>query len=336
VNQSVVQNHHSATFLTVHTSQSESNGLVDVEAPELPPLADPDLFDAVFFQSFSSSESKFMPHYGDALLKAITFDVLSELLGKDNFKTISNITPLAISNAFYEEIVLHYGLEKLTVCNGSSSEKPSRGTTHRRGDLLEAYMAAIEKDISRAGQGYREVRDWLFKVLALRLRRLEVQDGTSVCSNGTERQSFTLLPSPSPGTSIADPGVGVAEFNSSILKSVPSLSTRNGNKAIRLSSQEVGTWWHQNRQTAAGMTMEGNPLKEDHLVLNRPLDHFRRYVFELMKEILRLSHTTGSWNVKSFWSTVSLHLSQMQSMLQDESEKILLFYYRVFHPWFFI
>ena len=180
--------------MTVRTFQSESNGPVDVEAPELPPLGDPDLFNAVFFQSFSSSESKFMPHYGDALLKAITFDVLSELLGKDNFKTITNITPLAISNAFYEEVVLHYGLEKLTVCNGSSFDKPSRGTTHRREDLLEAYMAAIEKDISREGQGYSEVRDWLFKVLALRLRRLGAQDGTSVCSNGTERQSFTLLP----------------------------------------------------------------------------------------------------------------------------------------------
>ena len=86
--------------------------------------------------------------------------------------------------------------------------------------------------------------------------------------------------------------------------------------------------------------MEGNqspltksPLKEDRLALNGPLDHFRRYIFELMKETLRLSHTTGSWNVKLFWSTVSHHLSQMQSMLQDESEKILLFYYRVFHPW---
>ena len=132
----------------------------------------------------------------------MTYDVLSEILGKDNFKAISNIIPLAISNAFYEQIVLHYGLEKLTPWDGSSTGKSSWGITHRRGDLLEAYMAAIEKDISRDGQGYREVRDWLFRVLALRLRRLAVEDGTALCSSGTEQQSLTILPAISAGMSI--------------------------------------------------------------------------------------------------------------------------------------
>ena len=64
-----------------------------------------------------------MSHYGDVLLKAMTYDILSELLGKDNFNSISNIFLLVISNAFYEQIVLHYDLEKLTPWDGSSTGK---------------------------------------------------------------------------------------------------------------------------------------------------------------------------------------------------------------------
>jgi len=44
----------------------------------------------------------------------MTFDVLSELLGSHNLHVIRNITQFAISNAFYEQIYLYYGLEKLS------------------------------------------------------------------------------------------------------------------------------------------------------------------------------------------------------------------------------
>src|ERR1700733_5446745 len=98
----------------------------------------------------------------------MTFDVLSELLGKQNLHVVINITPFAISNAFYEQIYLHYGLEKLSpFFTDGDSDKITRGRTHSRGDILEGYMAAIEKDISRNGQGYQEIRDWLLKVMAL-------------------------------------------------------------------------------------------------------------------------------------------------------------------------
>jgi hypothetical protein len=314
--------------LTVLPSQSKPNRFIDTEAPELPPLADPELFEAVFFENFSSS--KFMPHYGDALLKAITFDVLSEILGKDDFKTISNITPLAISNAFYEQIVLHYGLEKLTLCNKPAHAKPSWARTHWRGDLLEAYMAAIEKDFSREGQGYREVREWLFKVLALRLRT-GIQDETALRSNGTERQSFTLLCSPSSlvGTSITNFGAKVMDSNTSALK--PSTLTSTMDKAA--SSKAMDIWQHGDRQTALETITKGNhfSMKDSNLSLNIQLDHFRQFVFDLMKQILQDLQTAGSWDVKNFWNALSAHLSQLQSMLQDEGEKILLLYYRVSH-----
>jgi hypothetical protein len=197
---------------------------------------DPESFDAVFFQNFSSSESKFMPYYKNTLLKVMTYDILSELLGKDNFKTTSNIIPLAISNAFYEQIVLHYGLEKLTPWDDSSTEKSSKGITHQRGDLLKAYMTAIEKDISRDGRGYREIRDWLFRILDLRLRRLAVQDGTALCSSGTEQQSLTILPSISADI-ITHFGTELKDSNIFASKTDPLLNSTTHNKTMPSSSQ---------------------------------------------------------------------------------------------------
>jgi hypothetical protein len=335
VNQNAHLSHHSITFLTVRLFRSQSNRFVDIEAPELPPLADPELFEAVFFENFSSSEMKFMPHYGDALLKAITFDVLSELLGKENFKAISNITPLAISNAFYEQIVLHYGLEKLTPRIDLTPAKKSREITHMR-DLLEAYMAAIEKDFSRDGQGYKEVREWLFKVLALRLRRLGIQDGSILCSNGSERHSFTLLNSPSglAGMGVANIGTEAMESNSSAPKLRPLLTSTTGSKAS--SSRATDIWHYPDQKMARQITMKENyfpltnsPSKQGRSDLNIRLDRLRRFVFDLMKQILEHLHTTGPWDVKAFWNTLSNYLSDLQGKLQDESEKILLFYYRV-------
>jgi hypothetical protein len=272
-----------------------------------------------------------MPHYGDALLKAMTFDVLSGLLGYDNFKATSNVMPLAISNAFYEQIVLHYGLDKLTLWDtGSSAEKPSKGITHRRGDLLEAYMAAIEKDISRDGQGYREVRDWLFRVLALRLRRLVVQDGSAVCSTGAERQSITLLPSTFSSKNNTHSGTEMKGSDIFTSETGALLSLTNS-KPVTSSFQAATIWHASNRRNASQSTMEVNPfMMGSSSKTNRSvdLDHFRRFLFESMRHIVEQIHKTGSWNVKSFWSTLSSHLSQVQNMLEDERQMILLFYYR--------
>ena len=118
--------------------------MTDIYAPELPPLADPEDFQRVFLHEFQLTKSKFMPQYGDAILKAMTLDVLAELFGQENSQIISNIVPFAISNAFYEQIVLHYKLDIFYSSDGIDGN--SWNTTHRRGDLLEGYMAAIEKD----------------------------------------------------------------------------------------------------------------------------------------------------------------------------------------------
>lgn len=326
-------NHPSRTFLTVSPFHQDLTRQIDIQAPELPPLADPELFNAVFFQDFSDSKSKFMPHYGDALLKAMTFDVLSELFGKDNFKAVSNVMALAISNAFYEQIVLHYGLDKLFLCERSFDQNASKGLTHRRGDLLEAYMAATEKDISREGHGYREIREWLLRVLAVRLRRFAVQDGSTVCSSGTEQKSLTILPSISAGTSITHFATEMKGSNTFASETGP-VFTLTSSEAVTPSCCKATTVWNpRNCQNPSQSPIENNQFmtmeSPSNTSRSADLNHFRRFLFESMRHTFAQTYKPNSWNVKSFWSTLSCHLSQLQDMLDDEREMILLFYYRV-------
>src|SRR5208282_1318628 len=90
--------------------------------------------------------------------------------GNENDSTVMKIIPWAVSNAFYEQIILLYGLGNLR------SQLPlvdSRSLTQKRGDILEAYMAGISMDVSRdVGEGYGEIRDWFYKIMRLRLSKL--------------------------------------------------------------------------------------------------------------------------------------------------------------------
>ena len=128
------------------------NGCIDSENPELPPLSDPEQFDNVFLQSYSSGQPKFMRHYGDSVLRAMTFDIHTELIGKDNVITIVNTRSFTVSNAFYERLLLHYNLEKLCI-HLQNFLGDSKSLTRKRGDVLEAYIVAIEMDISRGEEG---------------------------------------------------------------------------------------------------------------------------------------------------------------------------------------
>jgi hypothetical protein len=144
--------------------------LLDVEVPPIPPLSDPKQFENVFLRSYSQGQPKIMRQYGDSILRTVTYDVLAELFGKENDSIVNKAIPWAVSNAFYEQIVLHYGLASL---RPQLPNEDSRGLTVKRGDLLEAYMAGIVMDVSReAGEGYREIRAWFYKLVRLRLRKV--------------------------------------------------------------------------------------------------------------------------------------------------------------------
>jgi hypothetical protein len=120
-------------------------------------------------RNYFQGQPKIMRCYGDSLLRTVTYDVLAELFGNENDSVVVRAIPWAVSNAFYEQIVLHYGLENL---KPQLSLVDSKGLTVKRGDVLEAYMAGIVMDVSReAGEGYQEIRTWFYKIIRLRLRK---------------------------------------------------------------------------------------------------------------------------------------------------------------------
>ena len=120
-------------------------------------------------KAFLRRQSKFMRKYGDSLLQTLTYNVLAELLGSSNIMAISSIIRFAGSNGFYKRLIQHYGLEKF--CRFHETNLIStKSVAVKRGDILESYFAAIEMDISRCGEGYREIREWLLLVVTLRPR----------------------------------------------------------------------------------------------------------------------------------------------------------------------
>src|SRR5438046_8535249 len=133
---------------------------IDFNTPELPPLSDPELFENIFLKRFSYSQPKFMQKYEESLLRSIIYNVLAELLGKNNIRTISFIIDFAVSNMFYERLIQHCDLQKLCRVHEIGSILSSKAIVVKRGDVLEAYIAAIEMDISRCcGESFREIRE---------------------------------------------------------------------------------------------------------------------------------------------------------------------------------
>ena len=108
----------------------------------------------------------------------MTYNVLAELFGTNNIMIISSIIPFAVSNMFYERLIQHYNLEKLCKIH-EVGLLSSKLIARKRGDVLEAYIAAIEMDISRCGYEYREIREWLLRVMTLRLKSVLSNDSSS-------------------------------------------------------------------------------------------------------------------------------------------------------------
>lgn len=144
--------------------------ILEGETPSLPPLSNPEEFENVFLRSYSRGRPKIMRHHGDSLLRTITLEVLSEIMGKENDSEIMNMIPWAVSNIFYEQIFLHYGFNRLRP--GLAVTRP-RSLAENRGDVVEAYMAGIAMDVAReGGEGYQEIRNWFIKIMTLRLDKV--------------------------------------------------------------------------------------------------------------------------------------------------------------------
>jgi hypothetical protein len=233
-----------------------------------------------------------MRRYGDCLLRAMTFRVLADLFGSEEISTITNIISFAVSNAFYEKLLLHYELDKLCLSHEGVCKSP-KSVAAKRGDILESYMAAIEMDVSRSGEGHGEVREWLSKVLTLRLKR--VLQTRSYSFTDTKVSASLIWPDCS--------GASRTRISPSLMDD---------------------TTESDNRQPP--------PPTTSHTAVRKiQLHRFRTHLFEKMRELLcqssQSSHTSRNVRVKAFWVAMKSHLDDLQSAsLQPEDTKILLCY----------
>ena len=204
-----------------------------------------------------------MRHYGDSLLRTVTFGVLLELFGDENDSIVTKIIPWAVSNAFYEQIILHYGLENL---RPHLPIADSKSLTQKRGDILEAYMAGILMDVSRGVDGYEEIRDWFYNIMRLRLKKL-----------GSSPSQVSAL-TPETGGIAVDP------------------------YSLRAKDPTV-------------------------------LSELRQSIFDNMKKIVGqvqwTSATPSAAQLLDFWSRVKTYLDGLRVVSSEESQMLLVHYYRV-------
>jgi len=126
-----------------------------------------------------------MAQYGDSLLRMITIEVVSDLFGKENASGVMNTCGFAVSNVFYEQLVFHYNLDRLSIpISQGSKALGKKGMKKQQGDLLESYLGAIHQEVSReSGEGHQEIKEWLRNVLTLRMIGQFQPKGTSVQRN---------------------------------------------------------------------------------------------------------------------------------------------------------
>ena len=149
-------------------------------------------------------------------------------------------------------------------------------------------------DISRSGEGYREVREWLSKVMILRLRKVLPRHSHSFITtqSSTKRIWWDSCVAP------------------------PTLPD------------------HMTDQTQSGMLLHLPPMRSDRSVKQIQLHGFHKSIFEKMREILcqvfqavTMSHEI---QIRAFWIAIKSHFDDLcNTMCQTEEMQILLYYYRV-------
>jgi hypothetical protein len=216
-----------------------------------------------------------------------------------------------LSNSFYEQVYLFYNLSIFEAIQIS---------THGRGDILEAYMAAIVEDSSRVDCGYYEVRHWLFQILALRLRRVANKDQSTLYSVGSSKRSLTVIPP------ISSDGYPVAD----------DLWVAQG---PHQSATEVScNAWSESRQTSSAkrVQMDENlmmiPWQPYKVLDDSDCYDFRRYLFEIMRYSWQNCKNNGQQGLKkvdSFWTIICKELDDIHGAITKDNQIILLLYYRV-------
>jgi hypothetical protein len=223
----------------------------------------------------------------------MTYDIFGELLGRENKSNLFGTMDFAVSNAFYEKILQHYGLESLSI-HETAWTRTDKKVTIQRGDVLEAYIAGVETDVSRCGDGYREIHTWLYKILSLRLGKT------------------TNAPEPS-RPDIPDTG------------GIP--WQRNADKReTRTTARDI--WWDS--RTESTSNPQPVPVRERQSQ-QLALIQFRQSLFDKMcfflKEVHRTLPSIQKAQSMSFWLVFRCHLDGLNPIAEDL--RLLVHYYRV-------
>jgi len=171
--------------------------------------------------------------------------------------------------------------------------------------------------------------------MALRLQLIALNDDSfTFYSVGTVHQSFTIIPPLSQqqttSGSLYD-GVMTVEPTTVVL-SAPAANAQ----AIKTPSP-AKIWSQASQRTGYQITTEGKTIIPWSSGLNSSsittqLDHFRQFVFEKMVQIFCQCHTASSSStskIQLFWRTLKGELDNLQYMISEESQMLLLHYYRV-------
>ena len=259
-----------------------------------------------------------MRRYGDSLLRTMTYDIFGQLLGRQNNANLFGTMDFAVSNAFYEKILQHYNLESLSIDQVPASNKSAKKITIQRGDVLEAYMAGVETDISRCGDGYREIHTWLYKIMALRLGK----GGAGVSVPPLSRR---------PAVSFRDSIDMEFEGYDEVRK--PDAVDKRDEK---ISARKI--WWDPKTQppndTIQTDTQRPLPaVRERQSEEQIQLNQFRQSLFDEMCDILREVQRTIRNPYKAqfsaFWMVFKCYLGGLQNISHPEEIRVLIHYYRV-------
>ena len=221
----------------------------------------------------------------------MTYRSLIELLGDQEIPSILGLVPFAVSNVFYEQLYLHYDLESVSRKHEQSFSGREAAISRKRGDILEAYMAAIQMDTSRGGKGDDEIHRWLRQVLAIRLR---LADTSNSPSDDAERETRPVPFSP--------------RRLSWRSLSPPSAETSS---ALVLANSPAGTPGHTDDDSM--------------------LPGFRRSMFTEMKKLLTRIYSsvkaTLNAQAQAFWIAMKCYMDGLTG--ETDEIRVLIHYYRV-------
>jgi hypothetical protein len=243
----------------------------------------------------------------------MTFHILADLFSRDNVAVVLQAVHFAVTNQFYSRLLNHYGLGDLCIHlpNGLGEFK----WLEAKGDILEAYCAAVEMDPSREGGGYAEVCNWLHEIIAIRLNntlaaRACLRNSQSHDDSGSKEAIVEgALPEESRNTFIE---LEVGRGGPGTLTEAP-----NGHQRRSRTGVDSGVWWdieekHLNPSPGLLASKMQRHRREPASNMHGQLQSFRQSMFDKMRATLAQIRSregrVGTNELRAFWTALKFYL----------------------------